>query len=99
MCGIVGKELSSKNRLINSVVVCLSCLDEIKTHTMFQRMLLTISKNSKNVIYFHFVKMRKNYRISFQMFDVFFKLPGPVCKHLHFKLIKCHQKLFYHQKL
>ena len=28
--------------------------------------------------------------IKFQMFGGFFKLPRPVCKHLHFNLIKMH---------
>ena len=43
--------------------------------------------------------MRKNLPyIKFQMFEVFFKSPGPVRKHLHFNLIKMHQNYFFSPK-
>ena len=47
------------------------------------------------MIFLKFVlKMHKNLPyIKFQMFGVF-KSPGPVCKHLHFNLIKMHPIFF-----
>ena len=35
--------------------------------------------------------------IKFQIFDVL-KSPGPVCKHMHFDLIKMHQKMIFTKK-